>query len=656
MLIHQALHGYNQGHNRLACSIPLSSQDDDRMKIISDWSEYTDNEENSYLTAYPLPDADSIVVAKSWYADEMDRPGCVWTHSLIINLSSIDDKFDFRCLLSYFRRPTVGEYEYYSSPQEINFPSGEKFAIEDSDDKLVVLYLSLLNGGNGASIFLSEEGQSYYQRLCLTLLQYIPLDFLKTVGFCTGTAFGRKISNDLLSLQFATGTGVKLSEFVLRHQEQLSSVCAGLRNICSSMRTTASDTDQALRVFSSDIKADINNLCAVGLLLSILDDVLIHKVSKVSFSEILYIISDAFPSKDLGIAVKRTFCGKRVSSLFSDEVSVLSQLVSSVSSDFIDYTLIDYRSRVKSLLTEGGIQQYTAYLKQLVDSGTINNEGQAQMHEATICLDYNNLYHIAQTDFSVYMGLVMSNPSILRYGFWVDFSEQQFYPTYSVFVNHTIGNFDSWEKLFLVSLYRNYQINANLMNKFSQNVKTIVSDVMEYLESSVNGYIQPEVKNYCRRHASDILEWIRNREKVSMSVVRFVVDIIDVKQVQIASYSPDDFRCLYNTPNIADPDYNIFLLVLAFRLKDKGCVPYVRKSFKTVHDLLSSSRLPEYLWEIIEPYTEKLFFLQEWDRCKKLRKGLIRYLKSLGANLDVISKLTEDNNLNLQLVKTWEDL
>lgn len=33
MIIHQALHGYNQGHNRLASSYPLSALDDDKMKF-----------------------------------------------------------------------------------------------------------------------------------------------------------------------------------------------------------------------------------------------------------------------------------------------------------------------------------------------------------------------------------------------------------------------------------------------------------------------------------------------------------------------------------------------------------------------------------------------------------------------------------------------
>ena len=67
MLIHQALHGYSDGHNRIACSMQLSPIDDDRMKVLSDWSGYAGgiDRDSSYITAYPLMDRKLYVIAKS---------------------------------------------------------------------------------------------------------------------------------------------------------------------------------------------------------------------------------------------------------------------------------------------------------------------------------------------------------------------------------------------------------------------------------------------------------------------------------------------------------------------------------------------------------------------------------------------------------------
>ena len=38
----------------------------------------------SYLTAYPLPRSSLVAFARTWTAPEMPRPGCVWTHTLLI--------------------------------------------------------------------------------------------------------------------------------------------------------------------------------------------------------------------------------------------------------------------------------------------------------------------------------------------------------------------------------------------------------------------------------------------------------------------------------------------------------------------------------------------------------------------------------------------
>ena len=100
MIIHQALHGYNQGHTLLASSLTLPSIDDDLLKVMSDWTEYSGdaNGDSSYIMGYPLPDGKYYAIAKSWYANEMPRPGCVWTHTFLVDLENLETNFDFRQL------------------------------------------------------------------------------------------------------------------------------------------------------------------------------------------------------------------------------------------------------------------------------------------------------------------------------------------------------------------------------------------------------------------------------------------------------------------------------------------------------------------------------------------------------------------------------
>ena len=106
MHIEQLLHGYNNGHHLIAGSVSLPLLDADLMSYLSDWSGYVNpvDKDTSYLTAYPLAESHSYVIAKSWYADEMSRPGCVWTHSLVVKLDTLGQYTNFYDLLKLFKR------------------------------------------------------------------------------------------------------------------------------------------------------------------------------------------------------------------------------------------------------------------------------------------------------------------------------------------------------------------------------------------------------------------------------------------------------------------------------------------------------------------------------------------------------------------------
>jgi len=63
------------------------------------------DEDDAYLTGYPLMESGYYALAKTWPAPEMPRPGCVWTHTLLIALSDIGRIENFENLSAAFRRP-----------------------------------------------------------------------------------------------------------------------------------------------------------------------------------------------------------------------------------------------------------------------------------------------------------------------------------------------------------------------------------------------------------------------------------------------------------------------------------------------------------------------------------------------------------------------
>ena len=68
--------------------------------------------ERGYLTGYPLPSASKYVLARTWPATEVTRPGCVWTHSLLIGFADLATLSDPSGLLCLFRRPSASISNY----------------------------------------------------------------------------------------------------------------------------------------------------------------------------------------------------------------------------------------------------------------------------------------------------------------------------------------------------------------------------------------------------------------------------------------------------------------------------------------------------------------------------------------------------------------
>ena len=88
--LQQALHGYSDGHRQLALSTTLKLNDQKRLLALSDISgPGADLSPEGYLTGYPLTESGLFALGRTWPAPEMSRPGCVWTHTLLIDFSDL---------------------------------------------------------------------------------------------------------------------------------------------------------------------------------------------------------------------------------------------------------------------------------------------------------------------------------------------------------------------------------------------------------------------------------------------------------------------------------------------------------------------------------------------------------------------------------------
>jgi hypothetical protein len=102
--IEQALFGYREGHRLLAATTELSSED---RSLLARQTDHPDAGRThgweSLLGGCPLPSG-RYAVSMTWPAWEMPRPGCVWTHTLLLDSKALAACEPLQ-LLRFFRRP-----------------------------------------------------------------------------------------------------------------------------------------------------------------------------------------------------------------------------------------------------------------------------------------------------------------------------------------------------------------------------------------------------------------------------------------------------------------------------------------------------------------------------------------------------------------------
>lgn len=195
--VEQTLHGYSNGHRLLQASVELSVQDSKKMMILSDLSgnEFVKGFER-YFTGYNL-DKDHVVLACTWYAEEMKRPGCVWTHSLIFN---IDDLLSMETnsfsVLEMFKKPEKDDnFLSYSDTLKVKRSSPQKL------DEINLKYLIWCIWGNKKPLVIFDDFSANLENelIFLFLAQHDILD--EDFSFCTGSVSLRGFEGNPLHIQ-----------------------------------------------------------------------------------------------------------------------------------------------------------------------------------------------------------------------------------------------------------------------------------------------------------------------------------------------------------------------------------------------------------------------------------------------------------------------
>lgn len=122
--IQQCLFGYKEGHRLLASSLQSPDAVASRLLVLSDLAPGLGTTAfHSYWTGVPLGDEQYYALMRTWPAPEKARPGCVWTHALLVSFADLARLVDLGTLAPYAMRPAAGRLFDYGTPISIADPS-----------------------------------------------------------------------------------------------------------------------------------------------------------------------------------------------------------------------------------------------------------------------------------------------------------------------------------------------------------------------------------------------------------------------------------------------------------------------------------------------------------------------------------------------------
>lgn len=656
MIIHQTLHGYYKGHGLLASSFQVPPSDDSAlMSILSDWTGYRskDASRDYYLTTYPLPDGERYAIAMSWYADDVDRPGCVWTQTLLLNINELEKDTDLRQLVSLFKRPIGEDYSYYSTPIEFNntetVSSDEVFK---SIDRVTLLFLFtfVISGNKGLSLYLDLSQDTAIQ-LILLYLQYLPKEILRRSSFSSGSESPRRIGDSDFTLQFVTGGRcIAISSAPWKEKISEEDFNGSIRYIFDEAERGNVELAKLIRIFSVDVGIDVDKFMSVVSIMKIFDETLKGINPRGTYTDVLKIISKTFPNPSDGKLLKLNFLGSNITKLFCSERETLFAVASSEETNAFDNETNQLLLRTANLLKDD-YNQFLVLVSDISSLSSPNKFGISILRLAISRLAKEDLNVIIEKNWEVMQAIIGTDEFYFKSGYWIDLSREHFNLIQLVYSTNDFTGFEHWNELLDKYLADECLTNDKLCTQIVRQADNGVRKVLDVANSKTE-FVCPFFLTECEKYPADVLRWLKVQSTINERIARFVVFRIapDSKYTRVSGSAL--WLPLLNIGNIFEMQYYFFLYVLGHNWVDDNALQYLRESFYPIYRQLEENKVTDKDWSKLRRYADESSVIPSWDKCKMFRKGLVKYLKRAKYDLDCLNNFTPDENLNRKILKS----
>ena len=605
--IQQTLHGYQNGHQLLANSTPLSDEISKVLLFQSDLSGTLSNPNfESYLTGYPLAIEGLYAFARTWYAVEMRRPGCVWTQTFLIKNSDLGKIPELLTLLPLFRRPENLNFELYNSSIELEFSS----LVKNSE--------LILNANINGSLYANFYDYPEYPLIIpandpLLLEQQIVNMWSnqwprlrRNFYFCSGALSLKTINNKIFDLQlvpFEIAKSISRSEKDLWFYDSIEADNDWLQILRQSRKT---DLRRFLWNYGSDIEGIRSNFIPLIRLY--------HAIFlKSDFETVNFLIRSNFRSPILAKNLKTKIYGQESLITYPEsEKEIVKYLICAKDLSYLDVNTLNLDRRLINLLQNNKIT--TIELLDMISEcppGRISQDIWYELEVTdTMILDMLSKNYESAIPLLNHSQNIVYSPSI----WMLPFNQQR--QLFSQFYKQNLIN--DWPRLTIITLEVSSDIILELFWKQGEIILNTSLDW--YNQGKVNQKFTQNWLNLVTKEREYLfVRWLhRNERRIHSKTFGLIFDKLSSKTIINLKFSHNTWLNAYKKLKVTEYRGNVpyiasLLLTIGFNNDIANSEWLVSVTFSDVYYFAANLNLDSQVYNLIPKDSDSSEDYEDWN-------------------------------------------
>jgi hypothetical protein len=642
--IDNCLFGYEDGHRLLASSMKITGDSASQLTLLSDLAPGARfGSSDGYWTGLPLPKLDRYALMRTWPAPEMSRPGCVWTHAILIETSLFEDVDDLSRLREFARRPRVPiDLSFYGQPMD---PQTVMSTLARRDPSSVpagraIEILDNLYGSEEGAITVEEPGELEDEIFAIWSQQWPRLRRNFRFQTAAGDDTGTPRSPFDLRLQWRRASNSKSApQFTTHIPTWLDAAAADLSSVSSH------ELRRFLWRYGKDVKkqrGSFRPLCEIYV--SSLQTAESH-----SDTDFVHAISRWFPAPDDASALKR--------SIVDGEVLSKCQL------DVLSFILKHDKGKTFPLPSSEGIGRLVNFWPEEADEMldlaeyAISEDGELAFSITGIVLGLiptSNFWTVTRDFPKVRQRMIQSRPDLLDADEILELDSASMTKFIEIVpVDDPVGG----ALVRRLLLHANHEMAEKVLRRFPTFA---ASELISEANKSDSRALREWFRVLAHKPSLVLDPKVMAGIQRTSVLYRIGEDLgwlaPDVLRAGTGPWVAGLAHAKNDLPRDESDILGSFLIALAIQVGDRGAQDLFEKCFDQIHNRILQSYLPWRANDILLPRLPNVGWRRNWDTGLRLRLGIAdAYIQN---RLDPTSfaSLTRDKRGRELLVEAAKEL